>query len=164
MPIILSKKFIKKYAGVKEKLYLESFTSKFRPILNEMEGDIMTLKIMSFNNNYLKLFNSIYRDILFLFKNINDTNYQESLKNLINFVTNDKMRNMLKHLQIRIDQFILDNSIEFSDHPRFTVVKIQSIRSLIDTLETVSAYSFDAQEELNPIIVDNSGGTKVTRV
>src|SRR5574339_527552 len=68
----------------------DNFQRKFRANLNEMEGDLFTLKERGFDRNSWKELGLFWRHLIELYKQYNENKPYESVQKLIDFLTNQK--------------------------------------------------------------------------
>lgn len=133
-----------------EKFYtfFEQFKKHFRTILNEMDGDYMTLRVKGINRTILKEFSHLYHELLELFKKFDDQHPKESTQHIVNYVFSKSNRNTINFLDTSIQQFLKRNEIDFIPTSGLSQARVDSLKDLI-TLVTSTHNSLNT---ISPII------------
>jgi hypothetical protein len=115
--------------------FFAEFTKKLGSILNEMLGDIMTLRVKDFDHRSLKMIHDLYAKTHSVFNKINDDYPLEGIYQVILYVLNDTTITQIQLLNGRIQKFLKENEVVFSPSSRFSQPKIESLKSLIHLAE-----------------------------
>lgn len=139
----LSKKFAElnineKFNAQREKMsiFSDEFYASFRRILNEMEGDIMSLKYKGFEISTLKQFNGIFHNLLNISKEITSDNPYHAAKKLNEFLSDKMVLNNLKKIISLIKETL--QSDNFGEN--LPGLKIDSINKIAKLNEFVKNY------------------------
>jgi hypothetical protein len=129
----LAQKFSVKIANEEKqsaKEYFEIFKSELRAVLNEMEGDLLTLRVKSADRSILKELSSLHQNILSKFKNLDNDQPRESMENVLLYLFSKNVKPGLIILNTTIQKFLQENEIDFAPHSSFSQAKIESINKL----------------------------------
>lgn len=117
-----------------DKKIVEDFKQQFRALLNEMEGDYVSLKIKGINKNILKKFSHLYYNLLDLFKIINDQYPKESMRRLVNYVLAKDTKSFINELNYEIQGFLKEDEVDFDVGTGFSQVQINSLKKLVNLI------------------------------
>ena len=138
----LAKKFASTYNSdelKKEKIitFFERFKQHFRILLNEMEGDYMTIKVKGIDKNILKNFHNLYQNLLEFLKKFDD---KLPIENIITYIFAKPNRLLINTLNDNIQNFLKENEINFLPNNRFSQAKVNSLTNLLKLI--ISAHRF----------------------
>lgn len=135
--IELAKKFADKtvvhninYAKMKHQAAFEEFKRKLRMVLNEMSGDHLTLRIKGFDRSLLKEFAKLYDLLLELIKGFDDENPRQSTQRIVEHMSNANITSFMGLLNLKINNFLDENQVDFRPSPGLTQVKVNSLSNL----------------------------------
>lgn len=152
---------------------LDDFIKQFKALLNEMEGDHMTIKIKRIDYSIQKEFNKLHHNLLELFKRIDNDNPEDGVQRIISFVFLKSTRTIINSLNLTIQKFLKENEIEFIPSKNFSQPRFESLKNLIKI--TTNAHNFlNSQKTISPDseqlknekeqYVPISGGNDTTKV
>lgn len=127
----LAQKFSIKLAHNEENQF-ENFKSELGSILNEMGGDLLTLKIKGADRSLLKELSSLQQNVLSKLKNLDNDQPVESMENVLLYLFSKNVKPSLINLNTNIQKFLQENEIDFSPHASFSQAKIESINNLLE--------------------------------
>lgn len=138
-----NEKFLKQREMIK--VFSSNYQVKFRTILNIMEGDLFTLRAKEFNKKEWEEFGILWRELIEIYKSLNDDKPYENCDKLISFY---KMKqSFIENLDKKIQRFLKENKLDFMSgrvlvHPK--------VKSLWELEEFVNYIKHDM--ESNPIV------------
>jgi hypothetical protein len=124
----LAAKFAEKLASH----FAEEFPSRFRALLNEMEGDYMTLRVIGFHRASLVSFGELYQSLLSIRKQFDRSNPMLSMSRLVNYGESNNVKHLLNKLIPEITKHLKASAIDFSPHQNFSQPRIESFGKLFD--------------------------------
>lgn len=125
----LAQKFSIKLAHNEENQF-ENFKSELRSILNEMGGDLLTLKIKGADISILKELSALQQNVLSKFKNLDNDQPVESMENVLLYLFSKNVKPSLINLNSVIQKFLQENEVDFTPHSSFSQAKVESINNL----------------------------------
>lgn len=123
----------------KLELFYDDFYKKFRTVLNEMEGDIFTIKEKGIDKNILREFAILWKSLIDIFKRIDENQPYESATRLIYFVESKNNKHDISKLNQSIQHFLKKNELNLSS-PLMQNSRVDSIRELFDVVEHLVSY------------------------
>lgn len=110
--------------------FYEEFRRQFRALLNEMEGDYMTLRIKSFNRASLQELGRLYHNLLEMFKRLEPSEPSLTASRLVHYVTSHPIQAIINKLESEIHPFLKSNEVEFEPGTSFRQVSVDSLKKL----------------------------------
>ena len=123
-----------KFAETKDgnhKVFAEHFRGQFRALLNEMEGDYMTLRIKGFDRAFLKEYGRLYQNLLDLLKRFNHAEPLDSMRLIVSYVNTKATKTLINHLEHAIRNFLLNNRVAFTPGHGFSRARVNSLSLLL---------------------------------
>jgi hypothetical protein len=110
----------------------ESFSHRYRALLNEMEGDYMALRIKGLDRSNLHELGKLYHNLFEIFKS--SPNSSAMIATLSRFVSQNA--ESISKLNSIIQQFLKDSQIEFISGPGLKQAEVHSIKKLFNLSKT----------------------------
>jgi hypothetical protein len=111
--------------------YFNKFKSELRSVLNEMDGDLLTLRIKGADKNLLKSFKDLHQILRDKFKSLNDSQPLESIDMVLVYLFSKAVKTLLINLHAEIQKFLKSKEIDFTPHSGFSQVRVNSINNLL---------------------------------
>lgn len=133
----LAKKFAEKnlneqYQQQRERLeeFGYDFTDKLRAILNEMAGDLVTLREKGYDKTSFKQLANLYQNIIELRKNFDYYRPYVSVERIAEFIFSNDMLKIIKHLDYTIQKHLKENEVDFGTSKVLRQAKVESLGKL----------------------------------
>lgn len=110
--------------------FYDHFTTQLRRIINEMSGDLFTLKNREFDAKTFKMFAKAYNDLISISKEIKEDKPYIAAEKLVHHVLNGHNSNLLNNLDFLAKQHIKDTNIDFKPSQFLKHPDIHSIDNL----------------------------------
>jgi hypothetical protein len=152
--------------------FFEQFKRHLRGIINEMDGDFMTLRIMGYPRPQLKELGTVYHGLLEKANRLSDQQPLESTQEVVSFIFSKSTRILINTLEASIQHFLKNNRVDFTPGAGLTHARVDSLKKTIalvthaqtflssQTSETMNVNLSTSKEEYNPAYTQE-GGTKV---
>lgn len=111
-----------------EDIQNESFTRRFRSLLNEMEGDYMTLRIKGLDRPALHELGKLYHNLFEIFKFNHDNS---ALPAIFTRFVSQQMKSIHK-LNTTIQDFLQANQVDFLPGAGLKQSEVHSIKAIFD--------------------------------
>lgn len=128
--------------------FYDHFQKQLRIIVNEMDGDLFTLRHRGFDPKMFKLFSTVYQNVLDLFKSIQEDKPYRAAEKVISYVTNRPTRIVLENLNFLAKHHVQATNVDFAPNKTLQHPQIRSIDALNKLALELKEYM--AQ---NPLIV-----------
>lgn len=126
---------------------LESFyydTSKFfRTLINEMDGDLLTLKQKNIHPDVIKMFSDITHKLISLYLDIDPEHPYKGIDNLINWTESKETKVLLENLEFLIKEYLFRGKIDFEQTPHMKHPQVQSIKRLLAVIPKLRNFMND---------------------
>lgn len=113
---------------------LEEFYHKIygqlRALVNEMEGDLNTLRHKNLDKDSYKLFSKIMYDIINLVKKIDPKKPYPGVQAFVNYATSEETEGTIEDLNFLIQLHLKRNEIDFGPSKIFKQVEINSLNKI----------------------------------
>lgn len=109
----------------KERHFFEKFQNQFRALLNEMEGDYISLKVKELDRPILQEFGKLFRNLLEIYKKFNNLYPFGCVRRLINYVQDN--HSLIIKLNNAIQKFLKENQIDFGNSSKLQQVRVDSL-------------------------------------
>lgn len=142
----LADKFANKHneAWQAQRETLESFyydTSKFfRTIINEMDGDLLTLKQMNIDLGVQKMLGKVFHDFVELYKEINPAHPYIGIQNIIDWAGSKQNKILFENLNFLFNEYLRKDKVEFEQSPSLKHPKVNSIKKLTNALPELKKF------------------------
>ena len=113
-----------------------AFTQKLHSIVNEIEGDILTLKLQGFNKHMLQLIMKIHEAIGTILRELNEDNALILADKLIKYVSNNAV---LDNLSFLIDKHLEGKKVDFIPHQMLGVAQVNGLKKLKELIGYLKA-------------------------
>jgi hypothetical protein len=108
--------------------FYEEFYGRFRRILNEMEGDLFTLKQKNLDKHSLKLFGTIMHRLINLIKVVDPKKPYPGIQAIVNYLRSEETEGVIEDLDFLIQLHLKRNEVEgWSEKYQ---AKVQSLNKL----------------------------------
>lgn len=111
--------------------HFEKFKHELRSILNEMDGDSMTLRIKGADRSILKELGTLQQNLREKFKMLDDSRPAASMENILLYLFSKNVKTSLLNLHIAIQKFLKEHEIDFAPHAAFSQARVESITNLL---------------------------------
>jgi len=125
--LTLANKFAEKQENT---MLVDEFLRKFRAILNEMEGDYMTLRIKGFPKIDLVELGGIYHNLLEIFKRYDKNFSKETIDRFEYYIQNNRV--FINKLENKIQKFLKNNKVKFDPNKSFSQARVHSLKLVIE--------------------------------
>lgn len=132
----LASKFIKIAKEEQDYSFQESsdsfaydFIKKIRTALNEIEGDLVTLKYREFDKTKWKELGNFWRACIAIYKAMNRDNFEDSFKEFSDLLLEKK--DWLTKIIPAIQQHLKNTEIDFIPHPNLSQARANGLKELI---------------------------------
>lgn len=154
--------------------FFEQFKRHLRAIINEMDGDIMSLRIMGYPRPTLKELGTVYQGLLEKSNRLNDQQPLESVQEAVSFIFAKSTKTLMNALEESIQHFLKGNQVDFASGGELTHVRVESLKKAIalathaqgvlNSLAATTTKNVDStsKEVYNPAY-NQQGGTKVDK-
>jgi len=137
----LSEKFLSKTAefdrnekikAEEERLstFKEQIEDNFRSLLQEMEGDLLTLREKNYPREEWKEFVKIFQNLVKLRKEVFEHHPYEAARLIINTITDRAFNARLNTLEMSIQHFLKENQIQFDSIDELSQSAVHSLQKL----------------------------------
>lgn len=130
------------FKAQREKLekFSDAFMKKFRTIITEMEGELFVLKQKNFNIDQWKKMSQLWRQLIEIYKKFDDDHPYNGAKELVNFISDRSISDMIAKLNNNIQKHLKENKIEFGKSSMLKQVKINSLRNIVIFASNTESY------------------------
>jgi hypothetical protein len=104
--------------------FQQDFQKQFRSLLNEMEGDLVSLKHKDLDRSVWKQFALLWKNLLEIYKNNN-------MQALVDYVNELSAKSVIENLQAAVQQHLQDTAIDFGGK-LLSQLRVESLRNLIN--------------------------------
>jgi hypothetical protein len=125
---------------------------KFRVMLNEMEGDLRTLKEKDFPKNLLKSFFQVWYDLIDISKQLDVKDPYVAADKLVQYVKQRPHRSIIDNLDFLIQHHMQKNEIDTQTGSMLQQVQVKSLKLLKELASRLEQYMTE-----NPLITGPSG-------
>jgi len=152
----LAKKFAEKslneqHQQQREKLeeFSYNFTDKMRAILNEMAGDLLTLKEKGYDRTQWKQLGNLYQRLIDARKDFDHNKPYVSSERIINFIFSKEIFNIIQALHSSIQKHLKENEVDFGASKTLGQARVDSLQKLIKLMHSAKDYI-----KMNPLLPD----------
>jgi hypothetical protein len=110
--------------------FSDEYLTKFRTILNEMEGDLRVLREKEFNKSQWKEFGLFWKELIEIYKAYDEKNPYEGAKQLLLFVTSKPKETFIRNLNSDIQKFLKEKDNDFASGLHHA--QVNSLKALWD--------------------------------
>lgn len=114
------------------------FLRKVRVALNELEGDLMTLKYRDFNRNQWKELGNFWRSCIDIYKAFNENKPEEGVKEFADLLLEKK--NWLTKIMPAIHQHLKNTEVDFIPGPGLSQARADGLKELIKVVNEGAQY------------------------
>lgn len=111
--------------------HFEKFKRELRSILNEMDGDLMTLRIKGADRNILKDMGMLQQYLREKYKMLDDSRPIESMENILLYLFSKSVKLLLVNLHTAIQKFLKENEVDFEPQAALSQARVESITNLL---------------------------------
>lgn len=123
------------------------FAGKMRAILNEMQGDLSTLKYKDYSRDQRRKLGLFYYSLLEKTKDLDPNTPYESANKIIQYVLDKNNLSMISDLNKDIQQYLKENEIDLGPAKSFKQVRVNSLANLVKLMHWANLYM-----KTNPLI------------
>lgn len=152
----LAKKFAEKslneqYQQQRDRLeeFAYDFTDKLRAILNEMTGDLATLREKGYDKTYWKQLANLYQRLIDMRKEFDYHRPYVSAEKIYNFIFSKDMFLIIQTLHSSIQKYLKENEVDFRPSGGLKQARVDSLRKLITLMHDANSYM-----KKNPMLPD----------
>lgn len=138
--------------------FLEQIKVRFTRILNEMEGDLLTLKIKEFPEDDWKEFAKLYKHLIQINKSLIDYKPYQAAQKIIDLVSSRDMKAKINTLDHIIQHFLHNNTVDFGGNSN-SQLKQASVHSL-EKLQYLARWLHEYMIQ-NPLLDGYSPGSQI---
>lgn len=109
-----------------------SFLRNVRVALNELEGDLMTLKYRDFNRKQWKELGDFWRHCVEIYKAFNESKPEEGIQEFVNFLLEKK--EWLTQIMPAVQKHLKSTEVDFVPHPNLSQARADGLKELIKVI------------------------------
>lgn len=129
--------------------FSNDFMSKLYSVINEMDGDVATLKEKEFDQNSIKKLHILLQKILGFYKNFDEKKPYVWAEKLIQYIISPDIFPIIQSLNINIQKHLKENQIQFLPSNKLSQARVDSIKNLLNLLFHTKDYM-----KKNPLLPD----------
>lgn len=108
----------------------EHFARQLRIVINEMGGDLFTLKNRDFDPKMFKLFGNIYQDLISISKELKEDKPYIAAQKLVHYVTDRPTKALIDNMDFLTKQHTKSTNVDFKPSPMLSHPQIRSLDAL----------------------------------
>lgn len=116
-------------ASQKTDHFANSFLRNIRAALNELEGDLMTLKYRDFNRKQWKELGDFWRNCIEIYKGFNENKPEDGVQEFVDFLLERK--DWLNQINSAIQKHLRATEIDFVPHPNLSQARADGLKEVI---------------------------------
>lgn len=135
-----------KFKAERERLskFYDQIEREFTQILNEMEGDLLTLKVKEYPRPELKEFIKVFQYLIQLKKHALNYRPYEAAQQIINFINNRGFKAQIAALNMSAQHFVQNTQVDFDQSlGRLHQASIKSLEKLQPFAEKLYTYMIE---------------------
>jgi phosphoglycolate phosphatase-like HAD superfamily hydrolase len=132
---------------VRLETFTDNFTRKLRASLNEMEGDLFTLKEKGFDRKLWKEIGQFWRDLIEIYKHYDEKKPYESAKKLIEYLKSKGSWLVMVIPTVR--KFLKENEVDFGASTVLQQARVEGFKKVIMLAQDTGIYM-----QKNPLLPD----------
>lgn len=109
--------------------FVNSFLRNIRIALNELEGDLMTLKYKNFNRKQWKELGDFWKNCIEIYKGFNENKPEEGVQEFVDFLLEKK--DWLNQINSAVQRHLKTTEIDFVPHPNLSQARADGIKEVI---------------------------------